>query len=139
MNIPYLNFWIDLNNLFLLSHENKYIGSSIVSERLTLTIIDDYYINVNDYNHGGGIYFTKVEDSLQVEDRSLCKEYIIQNFDCLLKDIRKSLTECDTEPDVVAFLKLCSNDTNFLKIKDIPYPEIFSLPSKSITLLKEYF
>ena len=123
MNIPYLNFWIDLNNLFLLSHENKYIGSSIVSERLTLTIIDDYYINVNDYNHGGGIYFTKVEDSLQVEDRSLCKEY----------------TECDTEPDVVAFLKLCSNDTNFLKIKDIPYPEIFSLPSKSITLLKEYF
>lgn len=139
MNIPYLNFWIDLNNLFLLSHENKYIGSSIVSERLTLTIIDDYYIDVNDYNHGGGIYFTKVEDSLQVEDRSLCKEYIIQNFDCLLKDIRKSLTECDTEPDVVAFLKLCSNDTNFLKIKDIPYPEIFSLPSKSITLLKEYF
>ena len=139
MNIPYLNSWIDLNNLFLLSHENKYIGSSIVSERLTLTIIDDYYINVNDYNHGGGIYFTKVEDSLQVEDRSLCKEYIIQNFDCLLKDIRKSLTECDTEPDVVAFLKLCSNDTNFLKIKDIPYPEIFSLPSKSITLLKEYF
>lgn len=139
MNIPYLNFWIDLNNLFLEIQENKYLDATIIYERLTLSIIDDYYINVNDYNHGGGITFIKVDDSLQVEDRFLHKEYKIQNLDCLLKDIRKSLSECNTESDVVAFLKLCSNDTNFLKIKDIPYPEIFSLPSKSISLLEENF
>lgn len=139
MNVPYLNFWIDLNNLFLEIQENKYLDTTIIYERLTLEIIDEDRISIRDYKHGVGISFTKVDDNFIVEDRFLHKEYKIQNLDCLLKDIRKSLSECNTESDVVAFLKLCSNDTNFLKIKDIPYPEIFSLPSKSISLLEEYF
>lgn len=140
MNISYLNFWIDLNDLFDKIQERECIDASVLYERLSLNIIDDTRISIFEYNqYGNTIQFTKLDDKIVVEDKFNKKEYEIKNLNRFLKDIQKSLFECTTEVEAVSFLKLCSNDTNFLKIKDIPYPEIFSLPSKSITLLEEYF
>lgn len=140
MNISYLNFWIDLNDLFDKIQESEYIDASVLYEKLTINIIDETRISIFEHNqYGNTIQFTKLEDKIYVEDKFNKKEYEIKNLNRFLKDVQKSLFECATEVEAVSFLKLCSNDTNFLKLKDIPYPEIFSLPSKTISLIEEYF
>ena len=138
LNIPFINFWIDLNDLFS-KIENECIDFSIIFGKLVINILDKNNIEVLDIENNKSIKFTKLDNTIRVIDKIYSKEYTIQNVNGLLKDIKKSLFEFNTESDVLAFLKLCSNDTNFLKIREVPYPEIFSLPNKVISLLEEYF
>ena len=104
LSIPYINFWLDLKDLFLLLDRKEITDMTLLVGKIEISILGSDRISLIDSCEFTPIYFIDyVDNSIIIEDRIASETYTIHTIDSFTKDIIKALSESNTEKDAIAF------------------------------------